>query len=119
LYPARPAVRDSELLDMFDITREDLEQQTSLPFVDAVEAVEFLIEHRKKNDNYQTPPFAGRKYDYVARQLGYLTGNDLYDDYLAGRFTTVALRKLFLTHIEKPEAARPAFAQLKTRLQQR
>jgi Haem-binding uptake, Tiki superfamily, ChaN len=118
LYPARPAVRDSDLQDLFDITREDLEQQTSLPFVDAVEAVEFLIEHRKNDDDYQTPPFTGRKYDYVAQQLGYLTGNNLYDAYLAGRFTTAALRKLFLTHIENPGTALESYTQLRMRLQE-
>jgi len=31
LIPARPALRDSDLADLFEITREDLEQQTSLP----------------------------------------------------------------------------------------
>lgn len=126
LYPARPAVRDADLQEMFDITREDLEQQTSLPFVDAVEAVAFLIEHRTHacskedlQDETLPTPFTGRKYEYAAQQLGYLTGNDLYDAYLAGRFTTVALRKLFLTHIENPGLAYEAYAQLRTRLQER
>jgi hypothetical protein len=133
LYPARPAVRDSDLQDMFDITREDFEQQTSLPFVDAVESVEFLIEYRKNerrantghvnddhvNDQRPSLLFTGRKYEYVAQQLGYLTGNDLYDAYLVGRFTTAALRKLFLTHIETPGVAREAYTQLRTRLQER
>jgi hypothetical protein len=131
LHPARPAFRDTDLADLFDVTREDLEHQTSLPFADAVEALDFLTQHREHDfrDNHrsqrqpsapepleQAPAFTGRKYEYVAEQLGYLTGNDLYDAYLEGRLTTAALRKLFLTHIEQPGVAREAYVQLRTRL---
>ena len=117
LYPARPALRDADLADLFDVTREDLEQQTSLPFADAVDALDFLTQHRERDFRVaQAPAFTGRKYEYVAEQLGYLTGNDLYDAYLEGRLTTAALRKLFLIHIEQPGVAREAYIQLKTRL---
>jgi len=117
LHPARPALRDTDLADLFDVTREDLEQQTSLPFADAVEALDFLARHREHDFRAaQAPAFTGRKYEYVAEQLGYLTGNDLYDAYLEGRLTTAALRKLFLTHIEQPGVAREAYVQLRTRL---
>ncbi|HMB83706.1 MAG TPA: ChaN family lipoprotein [Terriglobales bacterium] len=128
LHPARPALRDTDLADLFDVTREDLEHQTSLPFADAVEALDFLTQHREHDfRDYQrqrpapeslaqAPAFTGRKYEYVAEQLGYLTGNDLYDAYLEGRLTTAALRKLFLTHIEQPGVAREAYVQLRTRL---
>jgi uncharacterized iron-regulated protein len=119
LYPARPALRDTDIADLFDVTREDLELQTSLPFVDAVGALDFLIQHRQSStlESFApAPTFTGRKYEYVAEQLGYLAGNDLYDAYLAGRLTTAALRKLFLTHIEEPGVAREAYAQLRARL---
>jgi len=119
LYPARPALRDADIADLFDVTREDLELQTSLPFVDAVGALDFLIEHRQSSTLEPfspAPEFAGRKYEYVAEQLGYLAGNDLYDAYLEGRLTTAALRKLFLTHVEAPGVAREAYAQLRGRL---
>jgi hypothetical protein len=117
LYPARPAFRDADLADLFDVTREDLEHQTSLPFADAVDALDFLTQHRERDFRVaQAPAFTGRKYEYVAEQLGYLTGNDLYDAYLEGRLTTAALRKLFLIHIEQPGVAREAYIQLKTRL---
>ena len=128
LYPARPALRDTDLAELFDVTREDLEHQTSLLFADAVEALDFLTQHRKHDfrDNHrarrapeslaQAPAFTGRKYEYVAEQLGYLTGNDLYDAYIEGRLATAALRKLFLTHVEQPGVAREAYVQLKTRL---
>ena len=117
LYPARPAFRDADLADLFDVTREDLEQQTSLPFADAVDALDFLTQHRERDFRVaQAPAFTGRKYEYVAGQLGYLTGNDLHDAYLEGRLTTAALRKLFLIHIEQRGVAREAYIQLRTRL---
>ena len=117
LYPARPALRDRDLAELFDVTREDLEHQTSLPFADAVDALDFLIQHRARDcRNVQAPACTGRKYEYVAEQLGYLTGNDLYDAYLEGRLTTAALRKLFLTHIELPGIARESYARLRARL---
>jgi hypothetical protein len=118
LHPARPALRDTDIANLFDVTREDLEHQTSLPFADAVEALDFLTEHREQDMRAaaQVPACTGRKYEYVAEQLGYLTGNDLYDAYLEGRLTTAVLRKLFLTHIEQPGLAREAYLQLRTRL---
>src|SRR5208337_4039390 len=131
LHPARPALRDIDIAELFDITREDLEHQTSLPFVDAVEALDFLTQHRKQgfHESHRSqrqsssveslaraPAFAGRKYEYVAEQLGYLIGTDLYDAYIEGRLTTASLRKLFLTHIEQPGVACEAYVQLRTRL---
>ncbi len=128
LYPARPAFRDTDLEELFDVTREDLEHQTSLAFADAVEALDFLTQHRASdfrggNRSHrasgplaQAPDFTGPKYEYVAEQLGSLTGTDLYDAYIEGRLTTAALRKLFLTHIEEPGVARKTYVQLRTRL---
>jgi len=117
LHPARPAFRDPDLAELFEVTREDLEYQTSLPFADAVEALDFLTQHRAHDFcAASTPAFTGRKYEYIAEQLGYLTGTDLYDAYLEGRLTTAALRKLFLIHIEQPGVAREAYVQLRTRL---
>jgi Haem-binding uptake, Tiki superfamily, ChaN len=117
LYPARPPLRDIDIMDLFDVTREDLEHQTSLPFAEAVEALDFLTQHREQDfPAAQAPSFTAHKFEYVAEQLGYLSGNDLYDAYLAGRVTTATLRKLFLTHIEQPGVAREAYVQLRMRL---
>jgi heme-binding uptake protein ChaN (Tiki superfamily) len=119
LYPTRPALRDADVADLFDVTREDLELQTSLPFTEAVEALDFLTQHRQAStieSCVPAPAFTGHKYEYVAEQLGYLAGNDLYDAYLEGRLTTVALRRLFLTHIEEPGVARETYALLRARL---
>jgi heme-binding uptake protein ChaN (Tiki superfamily) len=126
LYPARPAFRDADLQELYDVTREDLELQTALPYPDAVEAIDFLVLCRELEcaglgtpaTPYQTLPlgFSGRKFEYVTEQLGCLLGNDLYDAYLAGRFTPAALRRLFLAHIEEPGAARETYLHLQTRL---
>jgi hypothetical protein len=117
LYPTRPALRDADLAELFDVTREDLELQALLPFAEAVDALDFLTQHRAEDLRCsQAPACNGRKYEYIAEQLGYLTGNDLYDAYLEGRLTTAALRKLFLTHIELPGAARESYVQLRARL---
>jgi hypothetical protein len=124
LYPARSAVRDRDLAELFEITREDLERQTGLPFAEAVEALEFLTEHRMATAGigkatsigWSGQKLMGRKFDYVAEQLGYLTGTDLYGAYLDGRLTTAALRKLFLTHIELPGVAQATYAQVCARL---
>ncbi len=119
LHPARPALRDADITEMFDVTREDLEYQTSLSFADAVDALDFLTRNNARDCSRSSlaPAFTGHKYEYVTEQLGYLTGNDLYDAYLEGRMTTAALRKLFLTHIEQPGVAREAYLQLRTRLE--
>jgi len=120
LHPARPGLRDADIAELFNITREDLEYQTALPFADAVEALDFLTRHRERAFcGEPAPAFSGRKYEYVAEQLGYLTGHDLYNAYLEGDLTTAALRKLFLTHIEAPGVAREAYVQLRTRLRSR
>jgi len=67
LHPARPALRDADITELFDVTREDLEHQTSLPFADAVEALDFLTQHRKYDPAAASAPaFTGHKYDYVA-----------------------------------------------------
>jgi hypothetical protein len=121
LYPARRALRDADIADLFDVTREDLEHQTSLPFVDAIEVLDFLTSQRGDDccaleSLAPAPAFTGRKYDYAAEQLGSLAGNDLYDAYLEGRLSTAALRRLFLTHIERPGVARETYVQLRVRL---
>jgi hypothetical protein len=127
LYPARPSFRDADLNELSDLIREDLEQQTALPYPDAVEALDFLAAHRefgRPGQESRLAPdwltrafaFTGRKYEYVTEQLGYLAGNDLYDAYLEGRLTPAALRKLFLAHIEEPGVARDVYLYRMSRL---
>jgi uncharacterized iron-regulated protein len=126
LYPARPAFRDAELNDLSDLTREDLEQQSSLPYSDVSEALGFIAWHRQSArgarlraasaDWTRALSFTGRKLEYVAETLGILVGNDLYDAYIDGRIGSAALRRLFLAHIEQPGAASQVYANLNARL---
>jgi len=127
LYPARPAFRDADLLELYELTREDLEHQTSLGYAQTVEAIDFLVMHResdrtgrKTNDvaEWLKQSFAGssRSHEFVTDRLGCLLGNDLYDAYLDGRLKPAALRKLFLTHIEDTGAATETYSQLADRL---
>jgi uncharacterized iron-regulated protein len=126
LYPARPAFRDADLQALYELTREDLEHQTSLAYSDAVEIIDFLAWHREARCTQRERPaapdwtrvlaFTGGKLEYVTQQLGYLLGNDLYDAYLEGRVGAAALRRLFLAHLEEPGAAREAYANLNARL---
>jgi len=126
LYPARPAFRDAELNELLDLTREDLEQQSSLPYSDVIEIVNFLAWHRQSPRSPRTRSanadwtrvlsFTGPKWDYLTETLGSLVGNDLYDAYIDGRVGPAAMRRLFLTHLEGPGSASHVYAHLNARL---
>ncbi|HUB02108.1 MAG TPA: ChaN family lipoprotein [Terriglobales bacterium] len=126
LYPARPAFRDAELGELLDLTREDLEQQSLLPYADVSEILNFLAWHRRSRRARRTRgpgadwarvlSFTGQKRDYVTEKLGCLIGNDLYDGYIDGRIGPPALRRLFLAHIEQPGSASQVYANLNARL---
>ncbi len=126
LHPARAAFRDTDVYDLYDLTREDLEQQASLPYADVIEVLDFLTWHRESDRAPRKRPagpdwtrvlaFTGRKWEYVTEQLGCLLGNDLYDAYIDGRVAPGALRRLFLAHIEEPGEAGKVYANLNARL---
>ena len=127
LYPVRAAFRDADLYELYELTREDLEHVTELPYSDAIEAIDFLALHReydRTERNLRHVPdwqmrgldFTGRKFQFVQEKLGTLAGNALYDAYLEGRVRPPALRKLFLTHIEEPGLARETYLHLNTQL---
>jgi hypothetical protein len=127
LYPVRPAFRDADLYEFYELTREDVEQETGLSYFDAIEAIDFLALHREYDRTERTPRivpdwqtrclgFTGPKYEFVQEKLGALAGNALYDAYLEGRVRPPALRKLFLAHIEEPGLARETYFHLSTQL---
>ena len=136
LDPVRPALRDAELDELYELTREDLEHQTSLPYADVVEILDFLVWHRQSSrvdaratlsqapsrtrpagpDWSRVLAFTGRKSEYATEQLGCLLGNDLYDAYIDGRIAPAALRRVFLAHLEEPGAASQLYANLNSRL---
>jgi hypothetical protein len=123
LYPARPAVRENDLRDLSDQTREDVERQTGLGFAESMRALNFLLLHRLLELNPKQCEevrgsldegirSSGPTFEYVTQQLGSLLGSDLYDAYLEGRATPGYVRCLFLTHVEEPGAARAAYFDL-------
>lgn len=130
LCPARPALRDSDLYELYDETREDLEQQLNLSFAELIKMVDFLVLHREFEANarrYPEPPkliqdgveCSGKKFDYATQQLGYLLGSDLYDAYLQGWTTRRSLRQLFLLHLEEPGVAREGYFSLARKLRRK
>jgi hypothetical protein len=123
LYPARPALHESDLSQMYDMTREDIEHETGLHFDEAVAALDVLLLHRgweKDSASLAESPQAireaierrGEGIEYLTANLGQLLGSDLYDAYLDGRLTRTALRHIFLTHLEQPGQARTAYFSL-------
>jgi hypothetical protein len=127
LYPARPAVREGDLRELSDETREELERQTGLSFAEAIRALNFLLLHRLLEVNPGQCDEArgsldegirssGAKFEYLTQQLGYLLGCDLYDAYLEGRATPGYVRSLFLAHVEEPGAARSLYFELVLKL---
>jgi len=127
LYPAREAVREADLRDLIEQTREDVERQTRLPFAESMRALDFLLLHRLLEVNPKQCEqvrgsldegirSSGPKFEYITQQLGYLLGCDLYEGYLEGRVTPGFVRSLFLTHVEEPGTARDAYFMLVNRL---
>lgn len=120
LYPARAAVREADLRDLSEQTREDVERQTGLPFAESMRALDFLLLHRLLEVNAKQCEqvrgslddgvrSSGAKFEYITRQLGYLLGCDLYEGYLDGRVTPGFARSLFLAHVEEPGTARDTY----------
>ncbi|MGC2195916.1 MAG: ChaN family lipoprotein [Terriglobales bacterium] len=127
LYPARAAVRETDLRDLSEQTREDVERQTGLGFAESMRALDFLLLHRLLEVDVKQCErvrgsldegirSSGPRFEYITRQLGYLLGCDLYDGYLEGRVTPGFVRGLLLTHVEEPGTAREEYFTLVHRL---
>ena len=127
LYPSRAAVRETDLRELSEETREEVERQTGLDFPDAIRALDFLLLHRLLEVDVKQCErvrgsldegirSSGPKFEYITRQLGYLLGCDLYDGYLEGQVPPGFVRSLFLTHVEEPGAARNTYFGLAHRL---
>jgi hypothetical protein len=120
-------LREKDLHDLSDQTREDVERQTGLPFAEAIRTLNFLLLHRVLELNLKQCEevrgsldegvrSSGAKFEYLTLQLGYLLGCDLYDAYLEGRVTPGYVRTLLLAHVEEPGAARSLYFDLVHRL---
>ncbi|HEY7096679.1 MAG TPA: ChaN family lipoprotein [Terriglobales bacterium] len=51
-----------------------------------------------------------------AELLGFMLGNSLYDKYVQGRVTRLAIRRLFMTKLNEPGAARTLYEELSNKL---
>jgi uncharacterized iron-regulated protein len=131
LHPARAPFRDSDIRDLYEVTHEDLERQTQLPFATAMRALESLTRHRDfelaapagdsaddSEDAQQTlyPRLPDEALRLVAHRLGLLAGCDLYDAYLDGRVTPGSARSILVTDLEDPGSAPRAYFDLVQRL---
>jgi hypothetical protein len=116
LCPGRPPARESELYELYDETREDVEQRAPWSLEEFIELVDLLALHRGFELNpkrYRELPqqiergvqLTGDRLEYVTQQLGYMLGSEIYDAYLHGELTRRYLKSLFLIHIDEPGAA--------------
>jgi hypothetical protein len=123
LNPGRPAVRELELYERYDDTREDIEQETGFDFQNFIHMLDFLALHRgfeRKAGLRQNPPklilegraYTGEKLEYATAKLGYMLGSDLYDAYLEGRVTKRFVKDLLLHHLDQPGSAEKAYFSL-------
>jgi hypothetical protein len=56
------------------------------------------------------------KFEYMARDLGFRIGSQIYDAYLAGKVAPTGLRRLFLAHLDEPGMARKVCATVISKL---
>lgn len=122
LYPARPAVRESDLYSLYAQTQEAIEEQTIYSYREYMQMIDFLVMHKEWEANtrrYSTVPglirlgvgFTGAKFAFAAERLGYMLGSELYDAYLAGRLSKRYIRSLFFRRLTGP-AARSTYFQI-------
>ena len=120
LYPARAAVRESDLYALYAQPREQIEEQTFHAYREYMEMIDFLVLHKDFESNqrhYRHVPelirtgvnYAGDKFQFVTGKLGQMLGNQLYEGYVAGRVAKRFLRSLFLRKLDRPGTARTAY----------
>lgn len=120
LYPARPAVHESDLYSLYSEPREKIEEQSILSYRDYMRMVDFLVYHRDYQRNlrkyWETPllivegrQYTGERFDFVTRKLGEMFGTDLYEAYISGVVKKRFIRSLLFRRLEKPGVARTAY----------
>ena len=115
LYPARPAVRESELYALYAQSQEIIEEQTIYSYREYMQMIDFLVLHK----DYESAPrqysgvpelirqgtsFTGEKFAFASEKLGYMLGSELYDAYVAGRLSRRYIRSLFFRKLSGPLA---------------
>jgi hypothetical protein len=122
LYPARPAVRESDLYALYAQPQEIIEEQTLYSYREYMEMIDFLVLHKDFESNTRQYPsvpelvrqgvgFSGAKFAFSTQRLGYMLGNELYDAYVAGRLSKRYIRSLFFRKLTG-SAARNTYFQI-------
>jgi hypothetical protein len=123
LYPARPAVRESDLYVLYAQPREAIEEHTIYTYREYMQMIDFLVMHKDYElhaRHYSVVPdliaegigFAGEKCAFVTSRLGQMLGSEMYDAYIAGKISKRYLRSLFFRRLEVPGAAHDMYFQL-------
>jgi hypothetical protein len=119
LYPARPAVRASELPALYRQPQRSIERRTVYRYGEYMRMIDFLVLHkhheqcggrrRRAGLLSEGVRWKGAKFEYLTRRLGYMLGSDLYDAYLEGQISKRFLCALLFRSLEKPGRARSTY----------
>jgi len=123
LYPARPAVRESDLYVLYAQPREAIEEHTIYTYREYMQMIDFLVMHKDYElhaRHYSVVPdliaegigFTGEKCAFVTSKLGQMLGSEIYDAYISGKISKRYLRSLFFRKLEIPSAAHEMYFQL-------
>ena len=127
LYPARPAVHESDLYTLYAQPREAIEEQSIYGYAEYMRLIDFLVLHKDYESNqkrYWAVPAlmnegvrsTGEKFDFATRQLGYMLGSELYDAYLQGKIAKRYLRTLYFRSLDSLGTPRETYFAIVSRL---
>jgi hypothetical protein len=119
LYPARPALRESDLYALYTRPVHELELP-QLRYDEYLQTLDFLVLHKDYEANarfYRSTPelineavgWTGARFEYVSRQLGAMLGTELYDAFVSGRVPKRFVRSLFFRDLTPHGSARLAY----------
>jgi hypothetical protein len=130
LYPARPAVKETDIYALYAQPREDVEERTIYTYAEYMRMLDVIVMH-KDFENYprqylhlpelvrEGMEYTGEKFNYVTQQLGRLLGTELHAAYIAGHLGKRFIRSLFFRRLDAPGAARSAYFEVARRLRKR
>lgn len=130
LYPARPAVKETDIYALYAQPREQVEERTIYTYREYMRMLDVIVMHKdfeKYPRQYIHVPelvregmeYSGEKFDYVTQQLGCLLGTELHAAYVAGHVGKRFVRSLFFRRLDTPGAARTTYFEIVRRLRKR
>ena len=119
LNPGRPPARETDLYAFYSQTPEavDLSRYSYLEFM---QMIDFLVLHKDWEANsryyFQMPEllreglnYRDERFVFVTTRLGQMLGSELYDAYVAGRFSKRWIRSLFFRKLAAPGSAKKMY----------